>query len=192
MEAACWCQESGWVCQQSRSAGRVVRYARRVARSAIRVGGGGRRLDIGYRGLSGSAGRVGKSARRKRKGDKRVSPNAFIRREVVVRARIDALTNLGSSSKTVVAAVRTGSTDEQIVAMPARINPAEAIRQARRPQYLRRDANLKALTQGYQAANQMEFLKAVQHHLSKYAFVRGRADGDEAGNDDSVEEEDDI
>uniref|UniRef100_A0A915DA78 Uncharacterized protein n=1 Tax=Ditylenchus dipsaci TaxID=166011 RepID=A0A915DA78_9BILA len=46
------------------------------------------------------------------------SPNAFIRREVVVRARIDALTNLGSSSKTVVAAVRTGSTDEQIVAMP--------------------------------------------------------------------------
>uniref|UniRef100_A0A915EJ22 Uncharacterized protein n=1 Tax=Ditylenchus dipsaci TaxID=166011 RepID=A0A915EJ22_9BILA len=49
----------------------------------------------------------------------------------------------------------------------ARVNPVEALRQARRPQYLRRDANLKALTQGYQTANRIEFLRAVQHHLSK-------------------------
>uniref|UniRef100_A0A915D2F4 Uncharacterized protein n=1 Tax=Ditylenchus dipsaci TaxID=166011 RepID=A0A915D2F4_9BILA len=72
------------------------------------------------------------------------------------------------------------------------INFAEALRQARRPQYLRRDANLKALTQCLQAANEMEFLKAVQHHLSKFAFVRDRADGNEAGNEHSVEGEEDI
>uniref|UniRef100_A0A915EPB8 Uncharacterized protein n=1 Tax=Ditylenchus dipsaci TaxID=166011 RepID=A0A915EPB8_9BILA len=55
-----------------------------------------------------------------------------IRREVV-RARRDALTNLGSSSKTVVAAVRAGLTDEQIVAVPSVLALQRQLQRSRQP-----------------------------------------------------------
>uniref|UniRef100_A0A915CTI1 Uncharacterized protein n=1 Tax=Ditylenchus dipsaci TaxID=166011 RepID=A0A915CTI1_9BILA len=47
----------------------------------------------------------------------------------------------------------------------ARANPAEVFRQPRRPEYEKREANLKALAEEYQPEHRMEYLKAVQHNL---------------------------
>uniref|UniRef100_A0A915DP39 PDZ domain-containing protein n=1 Tax=Ditylenchus dipsaci TaxID=166011 RepID=A0A915DP39_9BILA len=46
--------------------------------------------------------------------------------------------------------------------------PAEVLRQARRPECTKREANLKLLVQGYQPGQKMKFLKSVQYHLAKF------------------------
>ena len=51
---------------------------------------------------------------------------------------------------------------------------------------MRRDANLKALVLAYQTANQLEFLKAVQHHSTKFAYVSQEAS--EEGSDEEADE----
>uniref|UniRef100_A0A915ELX0 Ubiquitin-like domain-containing protein n=1 Tax=Ditylenchus dipsaci TaxID=166011 RepID=A0A915ELX0_9BILA len=61
------------------------------------------------------------------------SPNAFVRREVVVRARRDAVSNLRYSSKTVVAGVRNGLTDEEIVAVPSMQALQKQVQRSRQP-----------------------------------------------------------
>uniref|UniRef100_A0A915EUW2 Uncharacterized protein n=1 Tax=Ditylenchus dipsaci TaxID=166011 RepID=A0A915EUW2_9BILA len=55
------------------------------------------------------------------------------RREVVVRARTEAVSNLRSSSKTVVSGVRIGLTDEEIVAVPSMQAVQKQVQRSRQP-----------------------------------------------------------
>lgn len=64
----------------------------------------------------------------------------------------------------------------------ARVNPTE-LRQPRRPEFVNRDANLKILVEEYQQENRLQFLKIVQHHLAKFAFLLERDSDTEEASD---------
>uniref|UniRef100_A0A915D655 Uncharacterized protein n=1 Tax=Ditylenchus dipsaci TaxID=166011 RepID=A0A915D655_9BILA len=92
--------------------------------------------------------------------------------EDVVRARRDALTNLASSSKTVVAAVRAGLTDEQIVAVPS----VQAIR--RQVQRSRQPVGASSVDKAVVQVVWLDFFKETEQglpfmiHNSKGEFYR--------------------
>lgn len=50
------------------------------------------------------------------------------------------------------------------------------------------DTNLRALVVGYQAISLLEFLKAVQHHMAKFAFV---GEEPEANDEPETDDEED-
>uniref|UniRef100_A0A915DA20 Uncharacterized protein n=1 Tax=Ditylenchus dipsaci TaxID=166011 RepID=A0A915DA20_9BILA len=104
--------------------------------------------------------------------------------EVVVRARRDAVSNLRYSSKTVVAGVRNGLTDEEIVAVPSMQALQKQVQRSRQP------VGANSVDKAVDQVTWLDFFKQTEQGLP--FMIHNSKDGAqdyEAGDGESDEEE---